>query len=212
MKKENVVHNGPENSPAVKVPGLFGGFKVFFNDSYVQYKDKRIFHNAVTSISFMSRLTSINLLPVSQSFSYNVASPNETIKISFGTSFYIGHKAKQNAYGEIIALSEKFIVPHLMKKMTDKIFGLGQPVVIGGVEFSNKGYTRTKFKLLGKGDKETVYWTDKIYTPVYDKGNVILWKDKDGKGKQFTSVMMSEPNAVIMPALVIECMTRARNG
>lgn len=212
MKRENVVHGGSENSPAVKVPGLFGGFKVFFNDSYIQHKNKKIFHNAITSISFISRLTSINFLPVSQSFSYKVTSPNETISISFGTSFYIGHKAKQNAYGEIIALSDRFILPHLIKKMTDKIFGLGQAVVIGGVEFSNKGYTRTKFKLFGKGDKEIVYWTDKMYTPIFDKGNVILWKDKNGEGKQFTSVMMSEPNAVIMPALVIECMTRARNG
>lgn len=212
MKRESAVHDGPGNALAVKVPGVFGGFKVFFNDSYIQYKDKKVFYNAVTSMSFISKLTSINFLPVSQSFSYKVTAPNETISISFGTSFYIGHKAKQNAYGEIIALSDKFIAPHLIKKLMDKIFDMGQTVVIGGVEFSNKGYSRKKFKLFGKGDKETVYWTDTMYTPRYEKGNVVLWKDKNGTGKQFTLVSMAEPNAVILPALVIECMTRARKG
>lgn len=198
-----------ENSLAIDVPGTFGGGTVLFKNSYLEYNNKRIFYKDASSISYHAQSQSINFIPVSQSFSFMVASPTETISFSFGTTLHIGKKAKQEVWGKLIGLSEGLIEPHIIKRMVDQIFDRGEPVTIGGVEFSKQGYSRTKTKLFGKGEKETVYWTDTIYIPKFDSGMVVLWKDKDGSGQQFTTVAMSTPNAVVIPALVQACINRA---
>jgi len=198
-----------ENSLAIDVPGTFGGGTVLFKNSYLEYNNKRIFYKDASSISYHAQSQSINFIPVSQSFSFMVASPTETISFSFGTTLHIGKKAKQDVWVKLIGLSEGLIEPHIIKRMIDQIFDREEPVTIGGVEFSKQGYSRTKTKLFGKGEKETVYWTDTIYTPKFDSGMVVLWKDKDGSGHQFTTVAMSTPNAVVIPGLVQACINRA---
>jgi hypothetical protein len=198
-----------ENSLAIDVPGTFGGGTVLFKNSYLEYNNKRIFYKDASSISYHAQSQSINFIPISQSFSFMVASPTETISFSFGTTLHIGKKAKQEVWGKLIGLSEGLIEPHIIKRMVDQIFDRGEPVTIGGVEFSKQGYSRTKTKFFGKDEKETVYWTDTIYIPKFDSGMVVLWKDKDGSGQQFTTVAMSTPNAVVIPALVQACINRA---
>lgn len=198
-----------ENSLAIDVPGTFGGGTVLFKNSYLEYNSKRIFYKDASSISYHAQSQSINFIPVSQSFSFMVASPTETISFSFGTTLHIGKKAKQDVWVKLIGLSEGLIEPHIIKRMVDQIFDREEPVTIGGVEFSKQGYSRTKTKLFGKGEKETVYWTDTIYTPKFDSGMVVLWKEKDGSGHQFTTVAMSTPNAVVIPGLVQACINRA---
>ena len=198
-----------ENSLAVDVPGTFGGGTVLFKNSYLEYNNKRIFYKDASSISYHAQSQSINFIPISQSFSFMVVSPTETISFSFGTTLHIGKKAKQEVWGKLIELSEGLIEPHIIKRMVDQIFDRGEPVTIGGVQFSKQGYSRTKTKLFGKGEKETVYWTDTIYIPKFDSGMVVLWKEKDGSGQQFATVAMSTPNAVVMPALVQACINRA---
>lgn len=198
-----------ENSLAIDVPGTFGGGMVLFKNSYLEYNNKRIFYKDASSISYHAQSQSINFIPVSQSFSFMVASPTESISFSFGTTLHIGKKAKQEVWGKLIGLSEGLIEPHIIKRMVDQIFDRDELVTIGGVEFSKQGYSRTKTKLFGKSEKETVYWTDTIYIPKFDSGMVVLWKDKDGSGQQFTNVAMSTPNAVVIPALVQACINRA---
>jgi hypothetical protein len=206
----NSIKNDAENSLAIDVPGTFGGGTVIFKNTYLEYNNKRIFYKDASSISYHAQSQSINFIPVSQSFSYMVASPTETISFSFGTTLHIGKKAKQDVWVKLIGLSEGLIEPHIVKRMVDQIFDRDEPITIGGVEFSKQGYSRTKTKLFGKSEKETVYWTDApLYTPKFSSGMVVLWKDKDGKGVQFTTVAMSTPNAVIIPALVQACINRA---
>ena len=197
-----------ENSLTIKVPGAFGGGTVLFKNTYLEYNNKRIFYKDAKKISYQARSQSINLIPVSQTFSYMVASENETISFSFGTTLHIGKKAMQEVWGKLIGLSEGLIEPHIIKGLVDQIFDRGEIITIGGVEFSKQGYSRTKAKMFGKGEKETVYWTDTIYIPKFSSGMVVLWKDKDGKGQQFTTVAMSTPNAAVMPALVQACYDR----
>jgi hypothetical protein len=199
------VKDDAENSLAIEVPGTFGGGTVIFKNSYLEYNNKRIFYKDASSISYHAQSQSINFIPVSQSFSYMVASPTETISFSFGTTLHIGKKAKQDVWVKLIGLSEGLIEPHIVKRMVDQIFNRNEPITIGGVEFSKLGYSRTKTKLFGKGEKETVYWSDTIYIPKFSQGLVILWKDKDGKSQQFSTIPMSTPNAVVLPALVQAC-------
>lgn len=203
------IKDDTENSLAIEVPGTFGGGTVLFKNSYLEYNNKRIFYKDATSISYHAQSQSVNFIPISQSFSYMVASSNVTISFSFGTTLHIGKKAKQEVWGKLIGLSEGLIEPHIIKKMMDQIFDRGEPVTIGGIEFSKQGYSRTKTKLFGKNEKEIVYWTDTVYIPKFNAGLVVLWKDKDGKGQQFTTVAMSTPNAVVIPALVQACANRA---
>lgn len=199
------VKDDAENSLAIDVPGTFGGGTVIFKNSYLEYNNKRIFYKDASAISYHAQSQSINFIPVSQSFSFMVASPTETISFSFGTTLHIGKKAKQEVWGKLIGLSEGLIEPHIVKRMVDQIFNRNEPITIGGVEFSKLGYSRTKTKLFGKGEKETVYWTDTVYIPKFSQGMVVLWKDKDGKSQQFSTIPMSTPNAVVLPALVQAC-------
>ncbi len=197
-----------ESSLAIDIPGTFGGGTVVFKNTYLEYNNVRMFYKDALSISYHARNQSINFIPVSQSFSYSVASANERISFSFGTTLYIGKKAKQDVWGKLIGLSEALIEPQIIRKITDQIFDRGEPVTIGGIEFSKLGYSRNKTKLFGKSEKETVYWTDTVYIPKFSAGFVVLWKEKDGKSQQFATVAMSTPNAVIIPALVQACYDR----
>lgn len=202
---QNSIKNDAENSLAIDVPGTFGGGTVIFKNTYLEYNNKRIFYKDASAISYHAQSQSINFIPVSQSFSFMVASPTETISFSFGTTLHIGKKAKQEVWGKLIGLSEGLIEPFIVKRMVDQIFNRNEPITIGGVEFSKLGYSRTKTKLFGKGEKETVYWTDTVYIPKFSQGLVVLWKDKDGKSQQFSTIPMSTPNAVVLPALVQAC-------
>lgn len=199
------VKDDAQNSLAIDVPGTFGGGTVIFKNSYLEYNNTRIFYKDATGISYHAMNQSINLIPISQSFSYMVQSDKEKISFSFGTTLHIGKKAKQEVWGKLIGLSEGLIEPHIVKKIVDQIFNRGESWTVGGVEFSKQGYSRTKTKLFGKGEKETVYWSDTIYIPKFSQGQVILWKDKDGKSQPFATIPMSTTNSVILPALVQAC-------
>lgn len=203
------ISDDADSSLAIEIPGTFGGGTVVFKNTYLEYNNKKIFYKDVTSVSYHAMNQSINFIPVSQSFSFMVASDTEKISFSFGTTLHIGKKAKQEVWGKLIGLSEGLIEPHIIKKMVDQIFDRNEPVTIGGIEFSKLGYSRTKTRFFGKGEKETVYWTDTVYIPKFDSGQVALWKDKDGKGQVFSTIPMSTANAVVIPELVKACVNRA---
>ena len=137
-----------------------------------------------------------------------VASQDETISFSFNTSLHIGEKAKKDIWVKLIGLSKSLIETHIVSKMVDLIFDRGETVKIGSVTFSKEGYSHVKTKLFGKGETETVYWSDHLYTPKFQSGMVILWQDKNGTSHQFSTVSMSTPNAVVIPELLQACVNR----
>ncbi|MBP7805181.1 MAG: hypothetical protein KA052_03125 [Candidatus Pacebacteria bacterium] len=203
------VTDDAENSLAIEVPGTFGGGTVLFKNSYLEYNNKRIFYKDATAVSYHAMNQSINFIPISQSFSFMVASEKEKISFSFGTTLHIGKKAKQDVWGKLIGLSGGLIEPHIVKRYVDQIFDRGEPIKIGNVEFSKEGYSKTRTKLFGGKETETVLWTDTIYIPKFDSGQVVLWKDKGGSGVLFEQIAMSVDNAVVLPELVQACINRA---
>lgn len=205
------VTDDAENSLAIEVPGTFGGGTVLFKNSYLEYNNKRIFYKDATAVSYHSMNQSINFIPVSQSFSFMVASEKEKISFSFGTTLHIGKKAKQDVWGKLIGLSGSLIEPHIVNRYVDKIFDRGESVKIGNIEFSKDGYSKTKTKLFGGKETDAVLWTDTLYTPKFDSGQVVLWKDKDGSGVLFDQIAMSIDNAVLLPELVQACINRSHN-
>jgi len=206
---QNRIKDDAENSLAIEVPGTFGGGVVLFKNSYLEYNNKRIFYKDATAVSYHAMNQSFNFIPISQSFSFMVASEKEKISFSFGTTLHIGKKAKQDVWSKLIGLSGGLIEPHIVKKYVDQIFDRGESIKIGNVEFSKEGYSKTRTKLFGGKETETVLWTDTIYIPKFDSGQVVLWKDKGGQGVLFEQIAMSTDNAVILPELVQSCINRA---
>jgi len=198
--QKNITHDA-ENTLALDIPGTFGGGRVVFKNNYLTYDDRKIFYKDATSISYHSVSRSVNLIPVSQSYSYMVSTKNETISFSFGTTLYIGNDKKRDVWARLAGVSQKLIEPYIVEKLVRRIFENGETVQIGSLEFSREGYFRSKMF----GGREGVAWSDTIYIPKLNAGNVIVWKDKSGKGVQFTAVPMSTPNAVVMPELVQAC-------
>ncbi len=134
-----------------------------------------------------------------------VASHNETIEVSFGTTFYIGNKEKKDVWGKLIGISQQFIEPQIVEKLVRRIFADGETIKIGGVEFTKDGYSRSKMF----GGRETVSWNDTIFIPKFASGSVTLWKNKNGKSASFETIPMKTPNAVVLPELVQACYSVA---
>ncbi len=106
---------------------------------------------------------------------------------------------------KLVGIATQLIIPLIVTKYADKIFSGNGSVEIGGIRFDKKGYTKDKLW----GGTDSVSWADKIYTPAFASGYVILYKEKDGKAVSFTNMLMGTPNAVVLPALVKECVNRA---
>jgi hypothetical protein len=190
-----------DNTLAIEIPGTFGGGTIIFKPDHVTYNGRTIYYKDASRISYHAISQSINLVPVSQSYSYMVSSPTETIEVSFGTTLYIGNKKKKDVWAQLAGVSQHVIEPQIVKKFVHRIFAVGETVAIGGVEFNRDGYSHSKLF----GGRETVSWRDKIFIPQFASGSVTLWKNKDGKAASFKSLSTKTPNAVVLPELVKAC-------
>jgi hypothetical protein len=151
---------------------------------------------------------SVNLVPISQSYSFMVGLDDQTIDISWGTTLYIGNDKKQEVWQKLAGIASHVILPQIVEKMVRRIFANGEAVRVGDIQFTWEGYSRGK--LFGGG--EHVPWTDTIYMPQFGAGNVTVWKNKNGKGVSFATVPISTPNAVVLPDLIKACVNVVTNA
>ncbi len=197
---EIIKKNSKNQSLAVEIPGS-GGTAKFRNNS-VEYDGKKIFYRDVIGVSYSSNSSSLNGIPTTQSHNFEIRSDKEEVSLSTSSLFRIGSKEKEEAWYKLINLSKHFIEPFIIKRLVERIFEEGKTVDIGEVEFSKKGYCRSKFF----GGLDWVYWDDAhIYIPRLYQGKVILFKDHNGEGKEFTSISMEEENAVVLPEFLQAC-------
>lgn len=194
------------NTLTLEIPGALNGGKVIFKGDHVLYGNKKIFYRDAISISYGATNTSINLIPVSQSYSYTLATEEERIDLSFGTAFYIGNKKKRDVWTTLAGVSSQFIEPHIVESLIRRIFIDDEDVSIGGVTFNRKGYSQSRFF----GGVDAVSWADKIYIPQLSSGNVLLWKERNGKSAVFATLPMATSNAVIVPSLIKACVERVQ--
>ena len=195
--QENI-SSDQNNTLKIEVPGTFGGGTVIFKEDKVIYNGRTLMYKEADVISYQAVGRSVNLIPISQSYSYRVGAKGETIDISFGTSLYIGNKKKQDVWAQLIHVSKHLIEPTIVQKLLRSVFQDGRSIKIGSLEITREGYSRGKLF----GGREYVSWQDVIYIPKLSSGNVIVWKDKGGKGVVFDTISMSIPNAVILPELL----------
>jgi hypothetical protein len=199
--KKNIEEDA-ESSLVLEIPGTLSTGVLIFKINFVEYDNKKIFYKDVLTVSYYSVKNSVNFIPTSQSYNFTIASDRERISFSFSSILYIGNKAKQDTWMKLIALSKHLIEPLLVQKLVRRIFEKGETIDIGGVQFDKNGYCRSKFF----GGKEYVSWNETVYVPQLDAGDVVLFKDNNGKGKQFTRISMSTVNAVILPELIKACV------
>lgn len=196
-----------DNSLAIEIPGTFGGGTIIFKPDHVTYDGRKIYYKDATRVAYHARRQSVNLVPISQSYSFMVGSADETIDISWGTTLYIGNEKKQDVWQKLAGIASHVIEPQIVEKLVRRIFANGETVHIGDIEFTRDGYSRTKML----GGREHVPWTDTIYVPKFNSGNVTVWKNKNGKGVSFATVPMSTPNAVVLPELIKACVNVVTN-
>ncbi|MEO6077466.1 MAG: hypothetical protein ABIP54_01655 [Candidatus Andersenbacteria bacterium] len=201
------VKEDAENAVVIEVPGTFRSSTMVFKNTFVEYKNKKIFFKDATGISFDSTATTSRVygVPVSTSYVYrwSVISEKETISLSLSAS-RDESKAKDE-WMKLVGLASNLIQPFVIKKIVEQIFDRGENVKFGDVEFTKKGYSKMKFRFFKKKEKLMVYWSDTIYIPKFDQGAVIMWEDQDGKSVQFALIPMSTLNAVVIPDLVQAC-------
>jgi hypothetical protein len=205
---QQTINNDAENTLTLEIPGTFGGGSVTFKNDHLIYNNRKMFYEDASRISYHAVSSSINLIPISQSYSYMVASNSEKFSFSFGTTLYIGNEKKKDVWAKLAGISKHLIEPHIVKKLVSRIFLDGGKVSIGGVEFDREGYSRSKMF----GGRDTVAWTDTVYVPTFSSGSVVLWKSKSRKdAANFTTIPMSTPNAVVLPELVKACVAVIQN-
>jgi hypothetical protein len=200
------VDNESKNTFLVEVPGTFGGGIVIFKNDTVAYNGVSIRFRDASSISYSSMARSLNFIPYSQSYSVAmISTTGQSIDVNFGTTLYIGNTAKQETWAKLAGVFDKVAGPHIVERMTKKLFEENAEINIGGVTFNSRGYSKKRTF----GGTDTVLWSGDTYLPKLNAGNVIVWTAKDGKATQLTAIPMSTPNAVILPELVRACVEKA---
>ncbi len=191
----------PSNSmdeSVINIP-VKGTGNIIFDKFGVEHNGKKFMYSDIDGVSFYAKNTSINLIPVSQMYYVKITSGSEKISFNFGSSLYIGNKAKKDTYTQIIVAIHSKIFPLVLKKLVDNIFERGLPVIIGGVTFSNNGCS-TKGIL-----SQTFVGWPQIAETNFRNGSVILHKIENNKVKSLASVSMSVLNAVVIPDLIVIC-------
>lgn len=189
--------------PSVIIPG-FGKHEITFNRDNFVYKEKTHNYGAVTGIYYNSVKTSVNFIPIGQSYAAGIILGREKINIGFSSAFYLGNKNMEAAYYELVAYMRQFIESRLVAGMIKDIFDSGKTVNINGFEFSKEGYRKKKMF----GGFDTVLWTDKVYIPQMDMGYVYVYRDKKDRPVVFKTIYMQSVNSVILPGLVQACYDR----
>ena len=205
--QQNISHE-QANTLAIEIPGTFGGGTIVFKPDHVTYDRRKIYYKDATRLAYHAMRRSVNLIPISQSYSFMVGSADQTIDISWGTTLYIGNDKKQDVWQKLAGIASHVIQPQIIEKIVRRIFVNGEAVRIGDIEFTQEGYSRGKMF----GGREHVPWSDPIFVPQFGAGNVTVWKNKNGKGVSFATVPMSTPNAVVLPDLVKACVNVVTNG
>lgn len=196
------------NTLSIEIPGTFGGGAIVFTPDHVIYNRRKIYYKDATRLAYHAMRRSVNLVPISQSYSFMVGSADQTIDISWGISLYIGNDNKQEVWQKLAGIASHVIVPQIVEKLVRRIFVDGETVQIGNIQFTREGYSRGKLF----GSREHVLWTDSIYVQKFGAGNVTVWKNKNGKGVSFAAIPMFTANAVVLPKLVQACVNVLTNA
>jgi len=172
---------------------LSNGDTIKFTGNYLEYNNKKIIYDDIEQVSYMATSHSVYGIKTSTSCEFSLASTNDGFSLSFD----------EDKWQNLIGISKQLIEPIIIRKIVEKIFKKKIKYAIGEVTLDKDGYSVDKsFRGTDK-----VKWSDKIFIPQYVQGQVILFKEeKQDNGKQFAAIKMDEPNAVVLPELIMACV------
>ena len=176
----------------------------FWKDRF-DYDGQTMQYAEIQSVSYYSVKHSINFAPTVQVFTFAGRSVTRTISFDFEVNRIFPKARLKNAFNEIVRISKTLIEPAIVRRLANEVLN-GGSLYFGDVSLTNNGYSIQKFM----GGIAEVKWSEKIYLPSYLTGDVVFWKDKNGKGTEFGRVPMSNPNAILIPELVQEIVHHVR--
>jgi len=153
-------------------------------DTFIEYNSKKIFYKDTTSIGIIVTEKENTIL---------LNSHHEKMKISLPSFDSL------TAIYNHIANNVK---PIIIKKLVSSIFDNDKIISIGKVNFDKKGFHSTKLFR-----SKSVFWDNKIMTPVLKDGIVTLgeFKGHAVEATLFETIPIKDLNAVVVPELVETC-------
>ena len=192
VKIEKSIEMDNKSVVSVVKKGIFSTKSAEFKPRYVDYEGRRIYYKDVKWITYNGIRSNY-----STTYYFTISAGETSISLSF---------SDLQTWQNVIGLSTQLIFPVIIKRYIESIFDEDTPITIGEVEISKQGYSRKKFF----GGTDSVSWKDRIFTPQLFSGNVILYKENAaGRGGVFSSIPMTEANAVTLPLLIKECVNKA---
>lgn len=191
---KKIADNEEKNALVLNIPKFWGNKDLIVKNTYMEYEGTKIFYKDAVAVSYHAVRNTTYGIETSQKFTFSLSSSREGINLTFSN--------EEELWVQLINISKQLIEPQIIAKYLKAIFEKGQTITIGNVDFDDKGYHRSKFF----GGIESVYWKDTIYIPQLSQGYVVLFKSKDGVGKQFTTISMEDSNSVIMPEFLQACV------
>lgn len=176
----------------IDASGFFSNKEVIFKETYLEYGKKKVPYGEIKTVSYLVTKHSINGIPSGTDYQFWLNSEEESISL----------KLKNEEWEKIVDISRQFIEPLLIQKIIHQIFEKEEEYNIRNVTLNKAGYSRDKFF----GGIDEVLWKDNIFTPGYDQGKILLYKEKNGKGKSFAQIPMSTANSVLLPKLLEVCV------
>ena len=192
-----------ENTLVIRVPGSRGGDPVVVKPDHLRRGETTIYFKDATVLTFHSTRRSVNGIPKSVDYAFFLQSAAASVNLHWTAG--VLDKDSEDAWGKMVNIGANLAAPHIVERYVRLIFSEMQTVTIGKVEFTRDGCSRRKLF----GGRDNVFWKDKIWIPELRAGNVVIWKDKNGKGLPFSTVPMSTTNAVVIPELVQACVKAA---
>jgi hypothetical protein len=196
---------GPHNALLIEIPRMLGRKTIVFTPDYVTDSERKIYYRDATKISYSAERNSVNFIPYGQYYSFIVGSADQEIRISMGTTLYIGNARREAIWQKLAGMASNAIQPHIIDKLMHRIFVNVEAVRIGGLELTRDGYSCRKLF----GGREHLRWTETMHAPTMEDGRVNLWRNNKGRRALFTTIDMSTPNAVVLPALMKACANAA---
>lgn len=191
--------------PHVILPGPFSRGAVVFKKESVEYNGKTYYYKNMTGMFYNTVKLVVHGIPSSQTYTVGFKSTEGGALIQFSSALFINNDKLSGLYEKLVGLACEYIQPQIIEKMMREMFKNGGTVKVGGLEFTNKGYSRKKLF----GGVEFIEWKSKVYLPQLHEGYVYVYRDKKDKPQVMKTLSMQAMNAVILPLLVQLCYDEA---
>jgi len=184
-KVHEIAEDEDKTALFLPIPKFFGKKELVVKNTFLEYKEKRIYYKDIVGISYHNEDTKFNFV---------IYSSKDKIDLTFSNH--------QDLWYELINIGKQYIEPIIVEKIKKAIFEQNQSIQIGNIAIDKNGYHKSK---LLKG-VDSVLWSDaKIYEPKLYQGTVILFRDKHNSSKHFSTIKLENSNAAVLPEVIKAC-------